>query len=109
MLCGYCNRIELIYNNFQSNTYNVDLYSAHNFFVNGNYWNRPRFRPYPIYGHIDGEYKVVYDYNPALLPWDINETTNYDIDDYLRIIDNPLLGRFPLLQRLLYIWKENIE
>jgi hypothetical protein len=49
---------------------------------------------YPIYDWVE-DYE--YDYFPAVKPYDIVTTQEYDIDDYLKIINNPLLERLLFL------------
>jgi len=88
----------------------------------GNYWGEPRSKPKTIIGHLNynrGRPKPMFiipwfnfDMNPAQEPYDIDVTQNYDIGDHLRTIENPLLERFPLLDRLLdlrwwnIVWKK---
>jgi parallel beta-helix repeat protein len=73
-----------------------------------NYWNRPRILPKLIFGVKQTPPPWIpclpdIDWRPALKPYDITTTQECNIDDLLRVIDNPFLERFSLLNLLLQI------
>ena len=105
----------ILKNNFIDNKRHAFFDTAfRNHWVN-NYWDEAElnsyringmisFYKYDIWGEIIWELHIPwinFDWNPAKEPYDINVTQNYDIDDYMRTIDNPLLEQFPLLQKLI--------
>ena len=79
----------------------------------GNYWGRPRSLPKFIWSYLRYERAppnpaklyplITIDWHPAKEPNDINLTQNYEINNYLRTIKNPLLEQFPLLSKLLLL------
>jgi parallel beta-helix repeat protein len=107
------------YNNFIDNgNYNAffENYIENSFSVkwNKNYWSDYSGESYHIIpGYIYLIFRGVpwknYDRNPSKEPYDINETKNYDIDDYSSYLDNRLVERFPLISRLLNIGWWNLE
>jgi parallel beta-helix repeat protein len=93
-------------NNFIKNFKDVFTQDVGEYFFNGNYWNKPMFRPKIIiglrtvwlrppytwgphdYGWSITVPKILFDMNPALEPYDIKVPQYFDINDYIGRSDN---------------------
>jgi parallel beta-helix repeat protein len=93
-------------NNFIKNYKDVFTQDVGEYFFNGNYWNKPMFRPKIIIGlrtvwlrppytwgpHDPGRSitvpKLLFDMNPALVPYDIKVPQYFEINDYIGRSDN---------------------
>ena len=66
----------IIANNFRKNKFNAFFINCNQILWEGNYWNRPRLLPKPIFGLKRFNQRlwtpcINYDFHPAMKPYDI--------------------------------------